>query len=275
MLSYLRNVRFLVLVGLLVLAAVLHVANNEAAREGRSLRLEDGIRVVLRPFQVAGAKLGGGGKSVARSLRTRSAILRENDTLRAEVRRLSQENSALRDQAEQNVRLRKALEFKESFPLPLLSSHVIGRSASGWFSTCVIDRGTRDGVQPGHAVATFRGLVGQVYKASQTSSSVLMLSDSSSAIGAIVQRSRVNGICQGQNSDVLILKYLPIDADAKPGDIVVSSGIGRLVPKGITIGRITEVKADRGGFTKHALVSPSAKFEQLEHVFVVVRAVEE
>jgi len=275
MFSYLRNPRLIAFVGLLILAAILGVMANRAMSEGRSIPLEDAARIVLRPFQAAFAGIGSATRGTLRSLRTRSSLLKENEALRAEVRRLTMEDSRLREAAEESVRLRHALDFRASFSLRLASARVIGREASGWFATCVIDRGTRDGVRPGYAVTTFRGLVGQVLKASPTSSTVLMLSDASSSIGALDQRSRVNGICQGQDSETLSLNYLPKEADVKIGDIVVSSGIGGLIPKGLPIGRVIGVEADRGGFLKHALVRPSARFEQLEEVFVVIRAVEE
>jgi len=233
------------------------------------------VRVALRPFQVAGVKVGDGVHSVTRALRTRSSLLRENRRLRAEVRRLTYENGLLKDAAEQNIRLRRELGFKSSFPLPVVAARVIGRQPSGWFSTCVIDRGTRDGVRPGYAVASFRGLVGQVFEVSPTSSTVLVLSDSTSSIGALVQRSRAAGICKGQNSDVLLLNYLAPDADIRVGDVIVSSGIGQLVPKGLPIGRVIAIRNDPGGFTKHALLRPSVRFDQLEEVFIVVRAEEE
>jgi len=271
MLSYLRNTRFLAVVGLLVLAAILGMLQNRAASEGRSPVVEDAARMLLRPFQVAGASVARAGTDFVSYFRSRSSLRRENRMLREEVRRLTAENAELRDAAEENVRLRQELGFKSTFPLPLISARVIARVPSGWFSTCIIDRGTLDGVQPGCAVATFRGLVGQVQKASPTSSTVLMLSDSSSSVGGIVQRSRVNGICQGQNADTLLLNYLAAESDVKVGDLVVSSGIGQLVPKGLLIGRIVSVKPDPGGFTKHALVRPSVRFDQLEDVSVVVR----
>lgn len=275
MLSYFRNVRILVLIGLLTLAVVFNVARNRAVEEGRTFVVEDVVRVVLQPLQNAGTTINRTAGNATESFRTRASLLRQNESLRAEVRKLTEENSLLKDQAEQNIRLRRALDFKTAIALPVASAQIIGRDASGWFSTCTIDRGSRDGVRPGYAVTSYLGLVGQVSGVSPTSSNVLMLSDSSSSVGAMVQRSRVNGICQGQNSDTLILNYMPIDADVEVGDIVVSSGIGNLVPKGLPIGIIIAVAPDLTGFTKHALVKPSVKFEQLENVLVVIRAVEE
>jgi rod shape-determining protein MreC len=275
MFSYVRNPRILVLAALLALAVLLGIMHKNAANDGRSMAIEDAVRVVVYPFQVAGNGIGNGGNAIARVFRTWGSLRRENKTLREDVRRLTTENSSLKEAAEENVRLRRELEFKASFPLPVVAGQVIGRNPSGWFSTCIIDRGSRDGVKIGHAVASFRGLVGQVLTTSPTSSSVQLLSDSDREVGALDQRSRVHGICKGQDSDVLLLKYLPKDADVKVGDVVVSSGIGRLVPKGLPIGRVVAVRPDQGGFTKHAEVRPSARFETLEDVFVVVRAVEE
>jgi len=115
----------------------------------------------------------------------------------------------------------------------------------------------------------FRGLVGQVVETSAYTSQVLALTDPSSAIGAMVRRSRSSGIVKGQGADILLFSYLPKDADIKPSDVVVSSGMGGVVPKGHVIGRVTKVTRDPVAGATSALVKPSVRFNQVEHVFVI------
>ncbi|MDH7602689.1 MAG: rod shape-determining protein MreC [Armatimonadota bacterium] len=199
-------------------------------------------------------------------------ILRENALLRREVKRLTAENARLANAAQENVRLRQLLELKQNTPLKTIAAEVISRKPSNWFATATINRGRRDGVSPGDAVVDFRGLVGQIVEADLLSARVVSITDPSSAVGAMVRRSRSSGVLQGQASDYLALTYLPKDADVKVSDVVVTSGMGRVIPKGFVIGRVVRVMRNLTTGMTTALVRPSVRFDEVEHVLVVKRA---
>jgi len=204
-----------------------------------------------------------------RVVRPRGSILRENARLRDEVRRLTWENARLAEAAEENARLRMLLGLKRNIPLDVVAAEVISRKAGNWFDTATIDRGRRAGIAPGDAVVNFRGLVGQVVESNLTSSQVAAITDPASSVGAMVRRSRSSGILQGQGSDYLALSYLPKDADVKCSDVVVTSGMGGVIPKGFVIGRVVKVLREATPGTTTALVRPSVRLDEVEQVFVV------
>lgn len=274
MFHYLRNGKVLALAALLVIGATTAVAHNRTLEAGRPFAPEDAVRVVIKPLQVVVSGVGSLFEVMARSMRSRRAIRRENAELRAEVKRLNMEVAQIREDAAETVRLRAALGFKRRSPDKLAAARVISRVPTEWFTTATIDRGRRSGVLPGQAVITYRGFVGQVFESSPTSAQIRVLTDGRSGVGAMVQRSRSVGICHGQDTEYLHLTYLHKDADIKTGDIVVTSGQGGIVPKGLPLGRIIKVQMESGGFMKSATVRPSVRFDEVEEVFVVVRKVD-
>lgn len=267
--AFVRNKTFLSLIALLVLGAAIGTAQKQAMESGKPFVASDVGRTLLIPVNLAFDRVFAAGNWLLRFARPRSFVLRENAALRNEVRRLTEENARLREAAEENVRLRQALRFREQVRLEMAPAEIVSRKGSGWFETAIVDRGRRSGVVKGAAVVSFRGLVGQVEQADPYTSLVVGLADENSAVGGMVQRSRVSGIVQGQGADYLLLNYLPKDADVKKGDIVISSGMGRVIPKGFPIGRVVRVVRNSIGGTTSALVRPSARLDQVEQVFIV------
>jgi rod shape-determining protein MreC len=267
--AFVRNKTFVSVVALLLLGAAVGTAQKQAMGSGKPFVASDVGRTVLIPVNLAFDRVFAAGDWLLRFARPRSLILRENASLRREVRRLTEENARLREAAEENVRLRKALRLREQIRLQMIPAEVVSRKGSGWFETAILDRGRRSGVVKGSAVVSFRGLVGQIEQADPYTSLVIGLGDENSAVGGTVQRSRVSGIVQGQGEDDLLLNYLPKDADVRKGDIVVSSGMGRVIPKGFPIGRVMRVLRNSIGGTTSALVRPSARLDQVEQVFIV------
>ncbi len=270
MLSVIREKAVLTLVVLICLGVVVGIAHDHALERGASFPVQDGVNLFLRPssvgFHCAFATIGNTG----RLLRPRRAILRENTRLRNETQRLRTQNARLAEANAENARLRAALGLRQSSSLKMISAEVISRRESTWFDTASIGAGRRAGVCKGWAVVTTGWrLVGQILETDALSSRIIALTDSNSAVGAMVQRSRSNGILQGQGGDYLTLSYLPKDADIKVGDIVTSSGMGQVIPKGLVIGRVVKVVHNKVMGSTQALVRPSIRFDQIEQVFVV------
>jgi rod shape-determining protein MreC len=214
------------------------------------------------------------GHGAKERMRTRGQLMRENKTLRDEVLNMSRENARLREEHAENARLRSMLDFRTAWPTKLLMAQVIAKGASQWHDTCSIDRGWRNGVAKSDPVVTPRGVVGQVIDVGPDVSQVLLLTDQSCGVGAIVQRSRVTGICQGQQTGSLSMDYVDKEADIKVGDLIVTSGIGRIYPKGLQLGRVTKIH-NTSGYMKSADVRPSVEFDKLEEAAVVIRKSEQ
>ena len=274
MLHFLRSGKVLAFALLVVIGMATAVAHNRALSAGRPFPPEDAVRVLMRPLQMAASGISSLLEAAARSMRSRAAIRRENAELRSEVKRLTMEAAQLREEAAEAKRLRAALGFREEATERLLAARIISRSPSEWFVTATIDRGRTGGVQPGQPVITHRGFLGQVFESSPTTAQVRGLSDSRCRVAAMVQRSRAVGICQGQDTELPQLTYLTKDADIRRGDVIITSGLGGVVPKGLPLGRVVKVQPESGGFMKSAVLRPSVRFDQAEEVFVVLRKVE-
>jgi len=269
-----RYGRLIVLALLLALGMLIAAWHNRSTEAGGSSVVATTVRAVLSPFQSAVHAIGRTGHNIRTALRPSRNVIGENHTLRAEVKQLSRENARLREEHAENVRLRELLELKQGYPTELLMAQVIAVGASQWHNTCTIDRGWRDGVRKTSTVVTPRGVVGQVIDVGASVSQALLLTDESSGVGALVQRSRVTGICQGQQTGYLTLNYLDKDADAKVADLVVTSGAGEVYPKGLLLGRVVRIRG-AGGYVKSADIRPSVQFDQLEEVAVIVRKAEQ
>jgi rod shape-determining protein MreC len=265
-----RKSRFVVLGCLLALGMLLASFYNRDQEKGKPFIVVTVARAVFSPFQSAVHSVQGFGRGIKGSLRSRSGLQNENKSLQEEVKRLSTENAQLREEHSENLRLRSSLGFKKHYPARLCSAQVIARGASAWHRTCTVDRGWRDGVKRAAPVITPRGLVGQVLDAGPKQSLVLLLDDESSGIGAVVQRSRVAGVCQGQHNGFLIMNYIDKDADVKIGDLVVSSGMGGIYPRGLQIGRIVRIQHG-DGLQKSAEIRPSVQVDQVEEAFIIVK----
>ena len=270
MLSVVREKAVLTLIVLICLGVVVGIAHDHALERGASFPVQDGVNLFVKPstmgFHLAFAAIGRTG----RLIRPRRSILRENARLRKETEVLRAQNARLIEANAENARLRAALGLRQTSSLQMIAAEVISRRESTWFDTATIDSGRRAGVRKGWAVVTTGWrLVGQILETDSLSSRMIALTDSDSAVGAMVQRSRSNGILQGQGGDYLTLSYLPKDADVKVGDIVTSSGMGEVIPKGLVIGRVVKVVHNKVMGSTTALVRPSIRFDQIEQVFVV------
>jgi len=267
--QFLRNSKFIALICLLGLAVLLATLHKKAAEQNQSFFADSAIRAVLSPFQSAAHSLVTAGPNLANSLRTRGGLLRRIKDLRKKARDLEMENAKLREERAENIRLRSCLGFKERCEQRLCAAQVIARGASQWYKTITINRGRRNGVRRASPVITPRGLVGQVLEAGWGVSQVLLLTDQSAGAGGIVERSRVSGVCEGQQAGSLLMNYLDKNADISVGDIIVTSGSGGVYPKGIPIGRVTKI-TPAGEAMKRAEVRPRVDFDRLEEVLVMI-----
>ncbi len=254
----------------LLLGTLIGGWHNRAARLGSSDPVVGGVRGVL-------ARPVGGLHSASQWLGTQTGWLfrgrglnAENRRLREQVAQLEGEAAALRETQANYQRLRNDLGFIQSSAPRLLVAGIVARKTDPKFDTLVINRGGRDGVKVNSMVRTRNGLVGRVFEVTPGTASVLMLTDQKSGVGGRVQRgsSRSVGVCEGSNSSRLDFRYLPSDADIKPGDLIVTSGLGGVFPPGQLIGTVESVKADEGNVGKTAVVRPAVEFDRLEEVYV-------
>ncbi len=200
----------------------------------------------------------------------------DNERLQGQVDELVYQLSLMHEIELENTNLRELLNLKDQSPdvlgpqSDLLSAEVIGRDPSNLLRYLTIDRGSQDGVKPGMAVITARGLVGQVRDVRYNSAKIVLLTDPSSGVNALVQRSRATGIVEGQTGPNLVMRYLPqTEGIAKPGDIVMTSGLGGHFPRRLLVGEITEVRHSDVEMFQEARLRPAVDYDHLEMVIVV------
>lgn len=251
---------------LVPLAAMLSVMT--AGGEPGGGPLETAAAVALAPLQggtAAGVSAIG---SLAGALFGGGELRRENQQLRREVERLRAEALANRERAAAAERLERLLEYRQGAGFATIAAGVIGHDASGLGRTVLIDRGSRDGLEHQQAVLAPDGLVGRIVKVFPHSALVLLVTDRSSGIDAIVQRTRDQGVVQGRGRSVCELKYLDRSADVEVGDYVVTSGMGGRFPKGVGIGQVSGLNPG-GDLFQSVEVRPSVALDRLEEVLVV------
>jgi len=196
-------------------------------------------------------------------------VKQENDALKrdlAAAQIAAQEQRALASRARG---LEKLLELRDRTSLQTTAAEIIGTAPTQDFRTVTIDKGTRDGLRPDMAVIAPAGVVGRIVVPSARSAKVQLLVDRNAAAGAIVERSRAQGVVVGAGGDRLEMEYVSEVYDLVVGDVVVTSGIDGIYPKGFVIGRIETVDRS-GGAYKRIVVRPAVDFNGLEEVLVVV-----
>lgn len=269
MFDLLRKYRTPLLAGGLILIALLVYSANLRDR-GRTTLFERAVLQLTAPFQegvdVAFSAVSDGWRHYLWLVGTE----RENGRLREENRRLRAEIDRLQEVRFANERLRKLLAFREEMNLPALPAQVIADDASSWFRTVLIDKGTEDGTREGLPVVVAEGVVGRIISAGPRQSRVLLITDASSAVATLVQSSRTRGVARGRG-DGLNLDYVPRDAEIQVGEAVVTSGMGGIFPKGLSVGRIRAVTREAYGLFQSVEVDPYVDFSRLEEVLVLLK----
>ena len=195
----------------------------------------------------------------------------ENIRLRNEVEFLRNKINGLNEIYLENARLKKNLSLKQNSKLKFISSRVIARPADNWSSGLIIDKGASSGIKKGMAVVTFLGLAGRIVETTALTSKVMLLSDPNLGVSSLTQRSRQEGLVCGTLGNNLIMKYLPEDADIKPQDVIVSSGLNDTYPKGLLVGRVIDIGKEFSGLSLYAIVKPAVNFSNIEEVLVVIQ----
>jgi rod shape-determining protein MreC len=196
-------------------------------------------------------------------------VREDNRQLRRDLDVLQRQNNDLRESAVAAQRLGSLLEFKEQFVPHTVAARVVGRDSTNWYSSVILNKGDRDGIRPEMGVMTSAGIVGRVVKTGPFSSIVLLVTDPHNAITGIIQRSRDEGIVEGTFQGRARIKYLPLLASIRVGDIVVTSGLTGGFPRGIAIGTVLTMQKEEGELFQSAEIAPQADLSKLEEVLII------
>jgi len=195
----------------------------------------------------------------------------ENIRMKKELDSLKMENYLYQEMLAANQRLQQLLQFRNMSDQPVIAAQVIGRDPTGWFQSVIIDKGKNSGIKLNMPVVNAEGVVGKLVSVSYNYSKVLLIIDQNSSVDCIIQRSRDDGILKGLSSKVCKLDYVLKSSDVHVGDIVVTSGLGGIFPKGIPVGEVTDVEDPPGELFKDVKIRPAVDFSKLEELLIILK----
>jgi len=193
----------------------------------------------------------------------------ENEALKRELAAAQIATQEQRALADRTRGLEKLLDLREHLALQTVAADIIGAAATPDFRTVTIDKGTRDGIRTDMSVIAPAGVVGRLVVPGRRSAKVQLLIDRNAAAGAIIERTRAQGVVVGGGDNRLRLDYMSDVFDVVVGDVVVTSGIDGIYPKGFVIGQVETVER-AGSAYKRIVIKPAVDFSSLEEVLVVV-----
>jgi len=242
-----------------VLLAIVSIALMAAGRVAGVNTLSNTLGYVFLPFEVMSSKL-----------ESLSLLYQENRALRGRLAEVSRENMALRERVYENDRLTGLLDFKSISPVPLKASRVVAEIDQRLGGGIIVDAGYDAGLARNMAVVSPDGLVGLIVRAGRSISTVKRIIDPGSRVSVCLEPSRVTGILRARSDGLLYVDWVAPDADVQPGDTVVSSGLGSVVPKGILVGEVKSIQEDPSKFSLSLEVGSFVNFKRLEEVFVLI-----
>lgn len=196
------------------------------------------------------------------------AVHEENERLARQLDALEVRLQEQRALAQQARGLERLLDLRRQTPLRTVAAEIIAGAASPDFRTLTINKGSGVGVATDMAVIAPSGVVGRVIRPTARAAMVQLLIDRNAAAAALIERSRVQGVVVGIGTGALRLDYVPGTASVEPRDLVVTSGIDGIYPKGFILGQVESV--ERLGDAFGAIeIRPAVDFEALESVLVV------
>jgi rod shape-determining protein MreC len=230
----------------------------------------DALALLTTPVQLGVAKIHRAAFGLWTTYLDWKNIRAENRQLREEIQRLRVDALRVNETSEENARLRRLLVLREHLPMTTLPGEVIARESGGWIRSLTVNRGKGDHVSRLTAVISPEGLVGRVLDVRPGASIVQVLSDPASSLSAHVVRTRTLGLVEGQPSGSIRLKFMARDgAGIQVGDLVVTSGLGGLFPRGIPIGHVKAIDNRGSALFNYATITPVVDLSRVDEVLLV------
>ena len=224
---------------------------------------------ILRPLQIAGQGTANWIKGFRDNYDTLAGFRSDNERLRKRVQTLEVEWQRLLEADATNRRLQQLLDFRRELPAGAITASIIAGSATSWFQSCLLNKGSASGVRKGMAVVTPLGVIGKVVTVTGGTAKVLLLTDPNSGIDVLVQRTRSRGIVSGSLESGTVLKYMKRSEDVQEGDRLVTSGLDNVFPKGMLVGTVIKVRKQSRGLFQSVEVMPAVQASLVEEVMVV------
>ena len=265
-----RHRNLIIFLGVLFLQALgLAVQVKRGGPDEQDTRL---IRIwavdAVTPFERVLVRVQNGADDVWHNYFFLRGVRAENRQLKEQIEQMRLNEVRLGEDAAQARRLQSLLAFKEQVIAKTVPAQVIGSSGSDLTRSIYIDKGSDDGIAQDMPVITARGIVGKVLRVYPSTSLVLLINDQTSGVGALLEKSRLQGVVHGTPNGELMLERLMSDEQVAPGETVLSSGGDQIFPKGLPVGTVTQVSPGKEMFL-NIKVKPAADLNRLEEVLVV------
>jgi rod shape-determining protein MreC len=259
---------FLLLLVLLTLNLVLMSLRPRS--DGRGTLLEEAVLSLGAPFLTAASWAASGTTGSWKTYVDLRGVESENRRLQEEIMVLKAKAHDAEEAINEARRLGDLLELRQQLDHPSIVARVIGRSAAGGAKILLLDRGSGDGILPNMPVATPRGTVGRIIDVSKGISKVQTVLDPNSGVAALLMRTRVQGIVVGEGERGCRMDYVSELSHVEVGDVVITSGLDQIHPKGSIIGVVSAI-GEGEGLTKFIEVRPEVDFLRLEEVVVLLK----
>lgn len=273
--SFLRNKPVLItIVAVLLLAVLALITSGERTVSW----IESAVGTVFTPVQSFASSSSNAIIHFFQNLFNTTDADRENEQLRRRVAELEVALDNYEELQRENTRLRELLNYAETLQdMEYTSATVIGTSGTVWFDMLTLNAGRNQGIKQGDPVVNGDGLVGIVTDVGATWCKVTSITDAQSSVSVLVDRTRDNGfvrgvIAGGEGGNMLELYFLKAGSDLVPGDKIVTNGLGsESIPKGLTIGTVSEVVRDQSGASTetNAIITPAVDFMHIEEVMII------
>ncbi len=228
---------------------------------------------LIAPFQKVATHIIFFAKDVWRHYFFIVAAAKENDQLKKELHEALKKNQRQIEIELANKRLRVLLNFKKRVNRQVITAEVIGKDPSRWYKTVIIDKGKADGVVKGSAVVGPSGIAGQVIETLGQYSKVLLMIDRNSSVDAVAQKKRARGIVKGDGGNQCRFEYVLRKHDIQVGDVIVTTGMDGVFPKGQGVGYVSGVVKRNSGEFQEITITPYVDFENVNEMMVLLNPI--
>ncbi len=258
---------------LLVIALVITTVWYREGDSGPLHSVRKGVTVVATPIGKAGSWAFTPARSVSRFFANLNVDRSEISTLRSQNSELRARVMQLEESRLEAERLRKLMGIKDALEMDSVGARVIHGSVNNWSRTIVIDKGSDEGIQVGMPVLGAEGLLGQTIEVGPHSATVRLIQDEGSGVAAMLQSNRAEGVVNGAVDNTVVLDFISKETSVTVGDVVITSGLGGVFPKGIVIGEVSEIDDNSSSVYRSIKIEPAAKVSGIEEVIVIVNPV--
>ncbi|MDD0852659.1 rod shape-determining protein MreC [Halobacteriovorax sp. GB3] len=196
---------------------------------------------------------------------------KENVQLKKKVNDLEDDIFKLEQIHLENIRLKELLDFGEEIKKRKVLAQVVAWNANSDFRVLRINKGIKDGIKLQSTVVTSDGLVGYIYRITNHFADILTILDSNNRVDGLIERTRSHGIIEGDSNSKTMMKYIATTDPVILGDLVLTSGLGNIYPKGIRVGSVTKIERESHGIEQSIEVTPAVDFSRLEEVVILVQ----